>query len=124
MLVQTGGRMQLYVSAVRFGDKRVSFGPAVPLGTDLAGSGVAAVGWYNPYYLLTVSGSQLYQVPLTGGESVPLSTGALPPGVQSLTAAGNELAVATASGAVYTSLSPYISWTPLPGRASAPAFPS
>lgn len=123
MLVQTGGRMQLYVSAVRFGDKGVGFGPAVPVGTDLDASGVAAVGWYNPYYLLTVSGSQLYQVPLTGGESVPLATGALPPGVQSLTAAGNELAVATASGAVYTSLSPYISWTRLAGRASAPAFP-
>jgi Lipoprotein LpqB beta-propeller domain/Sporulation and spore germination len=123
MLVQTAGRMQLYVSAVRFGDKGVSFGPAVPVGTDLAAAGVAAVGWYNPYYLLTVSGSQLYQVPLTGGQSVPLAAGALPAGVQSLTAAGNEMAVATGSGAVYTSLSPYLSWTQLTGRTSAPAFP-
>jgi hypothetical protein len=123
MLVQTAGKMQLYVAAVEFGDKGVSFGPAVPVGTDLASTGVTAVGWYNPYYLFTVSGPQLYQVPLTGGQSLPLATGTLPAGVQSLTAAGNELAVATSSGAVYTSQAPYLSWTQIRGRASDPAFP-
>jgi hypothetical protein len=130
MLVQTKGQTQLYVSAVKFGNKGVSFGPGIPVGTDLAADpvpgqrvpGVAAFGWYSPYYLLAVSGSQLYLVPLTGGKSTFLATG-VPPGAQSLAAGGNELAVATKSGAVYTSVSPYIAWTVLPGRASAPAFP-
>ena len=36
MLVQTGWRTQLYVAAVKFGSKGVGFGPAVPVGTDLA----------------------------------------------------------------------------------------
>ncbi len=140
LLVQTGWRTQLYVAAVQFGDKGVSFGPAVPVGTDLAVTrqpesrtrfpqGVAAVTWYNAYFLLAVSGSQVYQVPLTGGplangQSQALATGALPPGVRSLTAVGPnlDLAVGTASGTVYTSTAPYISWIPVLGKASQPAF--
>jgi hypothetical protein len=87
-----------------------------------------AVSWYNPYFLLAASGSQVYEVPLTGGplangQSVALTTAALPAGVQSLTAAGPELAVGTASGAVYTSTAPYFSWDPILGSASQPAFP-
>jgi hypothetical protein len=134
LLVQTGSRTQLYIAAVKFGNKGVSFGPAVPVGTDLAGvkagpgrTGVTAMAWYDPYFLLAVRGSQVYQVPLTGGplangQSVVWTTSALPPGVQSITAAGQELAVGTASGTVYTSTAPYISWTPVEGNASQPTF--
>jgi hypothetical protein len=128
-LVATGKgsqmRTQLYVAAVQIG-KGVSFGPAVPVGTDLT-QGVTAVTWYNPYFLLAASGSQVYQVPLTGGplangQSAPLTAAALPAGVQTLTASGPELAVGTASGVVYTSTAPYSSWDALPGQASQPAF--
>ena len=105
LLVQIQGSTRLYVAAVRFGTTRVSFGPAVPVGSDLAAPGVAAMSWYNPYYLLAVSGSQLYQVPLTGGLSQALGTGRLPSGVRSLTASGGALAVSTTAGVVYTSLS-------------------
>ena len=129
-LVSAGGHTQLYVAAVKFGSrsKGASFGPAVPVGTDLAQAGVTAVSWYNPYFLLAASGSQVYEVPLTGGplangQSAAVTTAALPAGVQSLTAAGPELAVGTAAGTVYTSTAPYFSWDPMPGSASEPAFP-
>jgi Sporulation and spore germination len=119
-------RTQLYVAAVKIG-KSVSFGPAVPVGTDLT-QAVTAVTWYNPYFLLAASGAQVYQVPLTGGplangQSAPLTAAALPDGVQTLTASGRVLAVSTASGGVYTSKAPYSSWDALPGKASDPAFP-
>lgn len=123
LLVRAQGSTQLYVAAVRFGARSVAFGPAVPVGTDLAGSGITAMSWYSPYYLLAVSGSQLYQVPLTGGQSQSLFAGAVPAGVQVLTASGGYVAVGTSSGTVYVSSSPYISWTRVPGRASAPAYP-
>jgi Lipoprotein LpqB beta-propeller domain len=134
LLVRTGTRTQLYVSAVRIGDKGISFGQAIPVGTDLASKGpsaVSAVTWYNPYFLLAVSGSRIYQVPLTGGplangQSEWLPTATLPLDVQTLTAAGSqagpELVVGTASGTVYTSSAPYFSWTPIPGQASEPVF--
>ena len=129
-LVSAGGHTQLYVAAVKFGSKSrgASFGPAVPVGTDLAQTGVTAMSWYNPYFLLAASGSQVYSVPLTGGplangQSAALATAALPAGVQSLSAAGSELAVGTASGVIYTSTAPYFSWDPIPGSASEPAFP-
>jgi Lipoprotein LpqB beta-propeller domain/Sporulation and spore germination len=126
-LVSAGGHTQLYVAAVKFGSKSkgASFGPAVPVGTAPAQAGVTAMSWYNPYFLLAASGSQVYQVPLTGGPlaSVPLLSAALPAGVQSLTAAGPELAVGTAAGVIYTSTAPYISWDPISGSASEPAFP-
>jgi hypothetical protein len=129
-LVSVGGRTQLYVAAVKFGSKSkgASFGPAVPVGTDLAQTGVTAVSWYDPYFLLAASGSQVYEVPLTGGplangQSAALSTAALPAGVQSLSAAGSELAVGTAAGTIYTSTAPDVSWDPMPGSASEPAFP-
>jgi hypothetical protein len=135
LLVRTGTRTQLYVSAVRIGDNGISFGQAIPVGTDLASKGpsaVSAMTWYNPYFLLAVSGSQIYQVPLTGGplangQSQPLPTATLPPNVQTLAAAGSlagpELVVGTASGTVDTSSAPYFSWTPIPGKASEPVFP-
>src|SRR5262249_8515162 len=96
-VVRVAGRTplvnQLYVSAAKFGEQGVSFGPAVPVGTDLSGQkrSVSAMAWYNPYFLLAVSGSQIYQVPLTGGplvtgQSTPLPGAALPGGVNSLAA--------------------------------------
>ncbi len=99
----------------------------MPVGTDLAQTGVTAVSWYDPYFLLAVSGSQVYEVPLTGGplangQSAALSTAALPAGVQSLSAAGSELAVGTTAGTIYTSTAPYFSWDPMPGTASEPTF--
>jgi hypothetical protein len=61
--------------------------------------------------------------PLVNGQSTPLATSALPGGVDSLAASGTELAVGTASGTVYTSISPYASWTAVPGKTALPAFP-
>jgi hypothetical protein len=127
--VKTAGRMQLYLTAVRYGAKGVSLGPAVPIGgSGLPGTGPTVMSWGSPYYLVAVDGSSVYQVPLTGGQSQFLA--ALPAGVQvtSISAASDQLAVGTTGDQVLVSSQgpSFYSWSPVPGAVATPttvAFP-
>jgi hypothetical protein len=97
MLVSGPAGNQLLLAAVTYFDGSPSFGPAVPVGTDLPSPGPVALAWYTPYYLAVLDGSQIYQVPLTGGQSTLLS---LPPttAATSITSSGNALALGTTVG--------------------------
>jgi Lipoprotein LpqB beta-propeller domain/Sporulation and spore germination len=129
ILVKDSGHMQLYLTAVRYGAKGVSLGPAVPVGgSGLPGPGPTAVSWGSPYDLVAVDGSSVYQVPLTGGQSQFLA--ALPADVQvlSISAASDQLAVGTRSGQILVSSQgpSFYSWSPVRGAVAAPttvAFP-
>jgi hypothetical protein len=129
LLVKTAGRMQLYLTAVRYGAKGVSLGPAVPIGgSGLPGTGPTVMSWGSPYYLVAVDGPSVYQVPLTGGQSQFLA--ALPAGVQvtSISAASDQLAVGTSGDQVLVSSQgpSFYSWSPVPGAVATPttvAFP-
>jgi Lipoprotein LpqB beta-propeller domain/Sporulation and spore germination len=127
MLIQAGGHSQLYVAAMRIAQSAITFGSAFPVGTDLPNQGPTAFSWNGTYYLLAIDGSTLYQVPLIG-TSTPVST-TVPAGAVTLSAAGaqtetpTELAVATNTGRIATSVSPYNNWTYQRQPGSAPTFP-
>jgi hypothetical protein len=97
MLVSGPAGNQLLLAAVTYFDGGPSFGPAVPVGADLPSPGPMALTWYTPYYLAVLDGSQIYEVPLTGGQWTLLS---LPPttGATSITSSGDALAIGTTVG--------------------------
>jgi hypothetical protein len=105
MLVQTAGRahqVQVLLSAVTRTASQVLLGPTVAIGASLTGP--SALSWYDPDHLVVLAGSQLYEVPANGGAADPL--GPVPPGTQSVTAAGPGQIATTSHGEVLTSSGP------------------
>lgn len=76
----------------------VTFGDPVPVGASLLNP--TAIGWYNQDDLLALDGTELYEVPLTGGAAQPLGT--VPGTVVSIASSGHVLAVRTKAGQIYT----------------------
>lgn len=128
MLVQapSGTQMvnQLFLAAVRYTAKGISLGSTVPsdstvpIGTDLADP--TAISWYGQYYLVAIDGPEMYQVPLTGGQSQPLEP--VPAGAVSISSDGMEFAVATTDGKVWVSPGPEAGW-PWSAQGTAVAYP-
>jgi hypothetical protein len=86
MLVQTqSGARQLLLSAVIRNKRSIQLGPTVTIGTNLTPL-PTALSWYDPDHLIVLAGSQLYEIPANGGAAVPV--GPVPPGTESVTAAG------------------------------------
>jgi hypothetical protein len=86
MLVQTqSGARQLLLSAVIRNKNSIQLGPTVTIGTNLAAA-ATALSWYDPDHLIVLAGAQLYEIPANGGAAVPV--GPVPPGTDSVTAAG------------------------------------
>jgi len=119
LLVHTKQGNRLLLAAAGFGPDSVTFGSAVPVGTDLTSP--AALTWYKPYSLAVINQDELYEVPLTGGASQSL--GPAPGDAASLTSNGSMMAVGTLSGGVYTSPGPDTQWT-LVGPGAAPSYQS
>jgi hypothetical protein len=92
------GGNRLLLAAVSYAPGSITFGDPVPVGASLLNP--TAIGWYNPDDLLALDGTELYQVPLTGGAAQPL--GAVPGPVVSIASSGHVLAVRTKAGQIYT----------------------
>jgi len=123
MLVQapSGTQMtnQLLLSAVLYTRNGLVLYPTVPIGTDLGDP--TAISWYGTYYLVAIDGPEIYEVPLTGGQSQPL--GPVPPGgAVSITSDGAGLAVTTSSGRVTFSAGPDSGWS-WSAKGTAVAYP-
>ena len=97
-LVHTATGNRVLLAAVRTSRGFVSFGPAVSVGTGPPDA--SSISWYNPYNLVVLAGSAVYEVPLTGGPGQPRPLGAAPDGARSITTNGTELVISTARGGV------------------------
>jgi Sporulation and spore germination len=93
----------------------------VPVGVGLANP--AAVSWYKPDELLALDGTELYAVPLTGGQ--PTLLGSVPySNVASMATTGSEVALRTTDNVIYTSQGLSGRWTRVKSPAAlGPAAP-
>jgi hypothetical protein len=118
---------QVLLAAVSDQNGSLSFGRAVPVGGS-SFRNPTALSWYNPYFLLVLNGSELLQVPLTGGAAQELgpvpATSAV---VTSIATNGSTLAVGTSANQVWISPEPDTTWQLVGPRKSAygllPAYP-
>jgi hypothetical protein len=110
-LVQTRSGNEMLLAAVTYPTGGATFGSVRPVGADLADP--TAISWYRPDDLIALDGSELYEVPLTGFLSQPLT--GVPGGTVAISAAGsNALAVRTNAGLLYISTTPGNGWgTPI-----------
>jgi hypothetical protein len=120
MLVQksTGGR-DLLLTAVTRANKQISLGPSVTIGTRLTTT-PTSLSWYDPDHLIVLAGSQLYEVPVNGGEVV--TGGPVPRGTESITAAGPGQIAAVSQGEILTSSGPQQIQQPAV-KGTSPAYP-
>ncbi len=106
-LVHTPTGNEMLLAAVTYPTGSANFGSGRPVGTDL--SNPTAISWYKPDDLIALDGSELYEVPLTGFLSQPLTS--VPAGTVAISAAGsNALAVRTSAGGLYISTTPGNGW--------------
>jgi Lipoprotein LpqB beta-propeller domain/Sporulation and spore germination len=119
-LVQTATGNRLLLAAVRTIRGVVSFGPAVSVGTGLPNA--RSVSWYNAYNLVVLAGSEVYEVPLTGGPGQQRPLGAAPDRAQSITTNGTVLVAGTAGGDVRGAANFLDGWRLLT-KGQAPAYP-
>jgi hypothetical protein len=124
LLVHTPGSSghQLFLAAVSYTSTGVSLGLPDPIGTVGTNelSDPTAVNWYTPYYLAVLDGSELYQVPLTGGQAQPL--GPVPSETNSISTNGAAVAVGTSAGKVSYTSGQDGSWS-RPVDGAFPAYP-
>ena len=105
LLVKTPAGNRLLLAAVHVQAGSVMFGQPVTVGAALTDDPVA-ISWYDAYHLAALTGSGIYEVPLTTGPGqqppIQLLT-PLPTGVQTLTMTtdGSEFVVGTSQGGVY-----------------------
>jgi Lipoprotein LpqB beta-propeller domain/Sporulation and spore germination len=124
LLVETGAPTghslvkRLLLAAVAQGPDILTLGQTVPVGTDLTDP--VAVSWYSPYGLVAVAGSELYQVPLTGGVSTLL--GPVDTGAGAITTNGTDVVVGTGNGRILRSVGTSGEWTPV-ATGSGLAYP-
>ncbi|MGO8960840.1 MAG: LpqB family beta-propeller domain-containing protein [Streptosporangiaceae bacterium] len=121
-LVHAAGGNRLLLAAVRYSGAVASFGPAVSVGTGLAK--VRSISWYDPYNLVALAGSAVYEVPLTGGAGQQRPLGAAPDGAESITTNGTELVVGIAGdqNQLVGATNFDTGWSEL-AQGSGPAFP-
>jgi hypothetical protein len=95
-------------------------GVMVAIGADIPDP--SAVSWYDADHVLVLGqahGALLYDVPLTGGASVPILT---EPGTVSITAEGSVLVAGTSGGQILISSGSPPSWRQV-GHGRGPAYP-
>ncbi len=119
-LVRDAGVNRLLLAAVQNPGGIASFGPAVSVGTGLAN--VKSISWYDPYNLVVLAGSALYEIPLTAGAGQQRALGAAPAKAQSITTNGAELAFGTSGNQVEGAANSYTGWATL-GTGRSPAYP-
>ena len=122
LLVHTSTGNEMLLAAVTYGTGSVTFGSGRPVGTDVQNP--TSISWYKPDDLVALSGSNLFEVPLTGGPSSQLTY--LPTGTVAIAAVGSgALAVRTNAGQLYTSTTPGGGWTPIKGALAqaGPVYP-
>jgi hypothetical protein len=111
LLVRTGNENEMLLAAVTYSTGNVTFASGRPVGTDVVNP--TAISWYKPDDLIALAGSDLWEVPLTGGQSSSLTY--VPSGTVAISTAGsNALAIRTAAGQVYTSPTPGDAWKVIP----------
>jgi len=96
------------------------YGLPVAIGADVPDP--SALSWYDADHVLVLGqahGAQLYDVPLTGGASVPIVT---EPGTVSITAEGSVLVAGTSGGQILVSSGSPPTWRPV-SHGRAPAYP-
>lgn len=122
LLVHTTTGNEMLLAAVTYATGSVTFGSGRPVGTDVQNP--TSISWFKPDDLVALSGSNLVEVPLTGGPSSQLTY--LPTGTVAIAAAGSgPLAVRTNTGQLYTSTTPGGGWTPVKGALAqvGPVYP-
>jgi hypothetical protein len=95
-------------------------GVMVAIGTDVTDP--SSLSWYDADHVLLLGqahGALLYDVPLTGGASVPILT---PPGTVSITTEGSDLVVGTSRDQILIASGLVPSWRQV-GQGRAPAYP-
>jgi len=100
-------------------DNSVAFGPSIAVGSGLRKP--VALSWFDPYNLVVLANSAIYEVPLTGAAGQQL--GPAPTGADTLTTDGTDLVVGTSQNQIWKSSAKVINWTPPSIPGSGPAFP-
>jgi hypothetical protein len=110
LLMHTSTGNEMLLAAVTYSTGSVAFGSGRPVGTDVQNP--TSISWYKPDDLVALSGSNMFEVPLTGGQSQQLTY--VPTGTVAIAAAGSgALAVRTNTGQLYTSTTPGGGWAPI-----------
>ncbi len=125
LLVQTPGMgNRVLLAAVTRQGNAVSLGTAVPAWTGLRGP--TALSWYSPYYLVVLTKTGIWQVPLTGGAGRLLASAparAVSVATDGVTVAAGTAGTAGEANRVYTSSSSGNYWNK-PVIGSLPAYAS
>ena len=131
LLMQTSTGNRIVLAAVSYhgssvssskpaaNDNSVAFGPSIAVGSGLRKP--VALSWFDPYNLVVLANSAIYEVPLTGAAGQQL--GPAPTGADALTTDGTELVVGTSQNQIWKSSAKVINWTPPSIAGSGPAFP-
>ncbi len=110
---------RLLLAAVRTSGGVTSFGPAVSVGTGMPNP--RSISWYDPYNLVVLARSVVYEVPLTGGAGQQRPLDAAPDGAQSVATNGTALVI-TVDGEVVSAANSDSGWAKL-ATGSRPAYP-
>jgi hypothetical protein len=93
------------------------------IGTSLTTDSAAqpsSLSWYDPDHLIVLAGTQLYEVPVNGGDAI--AGGPVPRGTESITAAGPGRIAAVSQGEILTSSGPEQIQQPAV-KGTSPAYP-
>jgi hypothetical protein len=100
----SAAHVRLWLAAIqRSGNQQVAIGPPVPIGTDVPGQ-LSDLTWYDTSDVIALtqlaSGSELYEVPVDGGQSRPIATesGTVSITASSAVSAGSQLVAARSDG--------------------------
>jgi hypothetical protein len=119
LLVQTSAGNRIVLAAVSYQGSSASLGPSIAVGSGLRKP--VALSWLDPYNLVVLANSAMYEVPLTGAAGQQL--GPAPTGADALTTDGTELVVGTSQNQIWRSSAKVINWSPLSAPGGGPAFP-
>ena len=97
-----GGGNQIVLSAIDSAGPRFPLGPTTTVGSNLADP--ISVSWYDADHLVACDRSELFSVPASDSPAVPI--GPVPPGTESITAAGPGQIATAGHGSVMASTGP------------------
>lgn len=125
MLVkEQDGTRAILLSSVSRAHGQIEMGPGVNIiGTSLstdAASPPSSLSWYDPDHLIVLAGTQLYEVPVNGGDAI--AGGPVPRGAGSITSAGPGRIAAVSQGEILTSSGPQQIQQPA-FKGTSPAYP-
>ncbi len=77
MVAGSGAGARLWLAAIERSGNQMAIGPAVPIGTDIPAT-ISDLTWYDTGDVIALtqlsSGSELYEVPVDGGQPRPIAT--------------------------------------------------